>query len=150
GTPGPVEKTLFEELDSRLRALAELHKAMEFRRAAAETRAIWAAGNQYLQRAAPWSAVKADTPAAACSLRTALNLTCLIARISSPFLPYTAQSILGVFGMAEHPLVWPAAPASALLDELPRNTQVARLPLLFRRIEDAEIADWSARFGGEE
>jgi hypothetical protein len=24
------------------------------------------------------------------------------------------------------------------------------LPLLFRRIEDAEIAEWSARFGGEE
>jgi len=27
---------------------------------------------------------------------------------------------------------------------------VAHLPLLFRRIEDTEIADWSARFGGEE
>jgi len=27
---------------------------------------------------------------------------------------------------------------------------VAHLPLLFRRIEDAEIADWVARFGGGE
>jgi len=27
---------------------------------------------------------------------------------------------------------------------------VGQLPLLFRRIEDAEIANWSARFGGEE
>ena len=33
---------------------------------------------------------------------------------------------------------------------LPRGTAVAHLPLLFRRIEDAEIAEWSARFGGEE
>src|SRR6516164_8677539 len=74
GTPGPLERSLFEELDSHLRALTEHHEAMEFRRAAAETRAIWAAGNQYLQRAAPWSAVSADPPAAACSLRTALNL----------------------------------------------------------------------------
>jgi len=150
GTPGPLERSLFDELDTRLRELTEHHEAMEFRRAAAETRAIWAAGNQYLQRAAPWSAISADPPAAACSLRTALNLACLAARISAPFLPHTAQTILFAFGVADHLLRWPAAPAAMLLDELPRGKSVGQLPLLFRRIEDAEIADWSARFGGEE
>jgi len=150
GMPGPLEQALFEELDTHLRALTEHHEAMEFRRAAAETRAIWAAGNQYLQRAAPWSAISADPPAAACSLRTALNLACLAARISAPFLPHTAQTILAAFGVADHPLRWPATPAAMLLDELPRGKPVGQLPLLFRRIEDAEIANWSARFGGEE
>jgi methionyl-tRNA synthetase len=150
GTPGPLEQALFEELDTRLRELTEHHEAMEFRRAAAETRAIWAAGNQYLQHAAPWSAIRADMPAASCSLRTALNLACLAARISAPFLPHTAQTILDAFGVADHPLRWPATPAAVLLDELPRGKPVGQLPLLFRRIEDAEIADWSARFGGEE
>jgi len=150
GTPGPLEQALFDDLDTRLRALTEHHEAMEFRRAAAETRAIWAAGNQYLQRAAPWSAIRADVPAAACSTRTALNLACVIARISSPFLPDTAQSILRGFGMADRPLVWPATAAAALLDELPRGMPVAHLPLLFRRIEDTEIADWAARFGGDQ
>ena len=150
GTPGPLERSLSEELDTRLRELTEHHEAMEFRRAAAETRAIWATGNQYLQRAAPWSAISADAPAAACSLRTALNLSCLGARISAPFLPHTARTILDAFGVADRPLLWPARPAAVLLDELPRGRPVAHLPLLFRRIEDAEIADWSARFGGEE
>jgi methionyl-tRNA synthetase len=150
GTPGPLEQALFEELDTRLRVLTEHHEAMEFRRAAAETRAIWAAGNQYLQRAAPWSTVREDGPAAACSLRTALNLACLAARISSPFLPDTAQSILDAFGVSDRPLHWPTAPAAALLDELPRGSPVGHLPLLFRRIEDAETADWLARFGGDE
>jgi len=150
GTPGPLEHALFEELDIRLRELTEHHEAMEFRRAAAETRAIWAAGNQYLQRAAPWSAFSADPPAAACSLRTALNLACLAARISSPFLPHTAQTILDAFGVADRPLRWPATAAAALLNEVPRGQQVAPLPLLFRRVEETEIADWSARFGGEE
>ena len=117
---GPLEQALFEELDTHLRALTEHHEAIEFRRAAAETRAIWAAGNQYLQRAAPWSAISADAPAAARSLRTALNLACLAARISAPFLPYTAQMILDAFGVADSPLRWPAMPAAALLDELPR------------------------------
>jgi len=148
GTPGPLERSLFEELDSHLRALTEHHKAMEFRRAAAETRAIWAAGNQYLQRAAPWSAIGADMPAAACSLRKGLNLACLAARISAPFLPGTAQSILGAFGLADRPLSWPATAAAGLLDELPRGKPVAPPPLLLRRIEDAETADRSARFGG--
>ena len=117
-------------------------EAMEFRRAAAETRAIWTAGNQYLQRAAPWSAISADMPAATCSLRTALNLACLAARISAPFLPHTAQTILDAFGVADHPLRWPATPAAVLLDELPRGKPMGQLPLLFRRIEDAEtLAD---------
>ena len=150
GTPGPLEQALFDDLDTRLRALTEHHEAMEFRRAAAETRAIWAAGNQYLQRAAPWSTIATDPPAAACSTRTALNLACLVARISAPFLPDTAQSILRAFAAADRPLRWPATAAAALLDELPRGMPVTPLPLLFRRIEDAEIADWSARFGGEE
>ena len=68
---GPLEQALFEELDTHLRALTEHHEAMEFR-AAAETRAIWAAGNQYLQRAAPWSAISADAPAAARAPRSTL------------------------------------------------------------------------------
>ena len=41
GMPGPLEQALFEELDTHLRELTEHHEAMEFRRAAAETRAIW-------------------------------------------------------------------------------------------------------------
>ena len=145
---GAARTGLFDELDTRLRELTEHHEAMEFRRAAAETRAIWAAGNQYLQRAAPWSAIGADMPAAACSLRTALNLACLAA--PAPFLPHTAQMILDAFGVADSPLRWPAMPAAALLDELPRGRPVAHLPLLFRRIEEVEIADCPARFGGEE
>ena len=83
-------------------------------------------------------------------MRTALNLACLAARISAPFLPHTAQMILDAFGLGDRPLRWPATTAAVLLDELPRGTPVAHLPLLFRRIEDAEIANWSARFGGEE
>ena len=52
--------------------------------------------------------------------------------------------------MAARPLSWPATAAAELLDELPRGSPVEHLPLLFRRIEDAEITDWSARFGGAE
>jgi len=52
--------------------------------------------------------------------------------------------------VADRPLRWPATAAAALLNEVPRGQQVAPLPLLFRRVDEIEIADWSARFGGEE
>jgi methionyl-tRNA synthetase len=37
--------------------------AIEVRKAAAELRAIWVAGNEYLQEAAPWSTFKTDPTA---------------------------------------------------------------------------------------
>ncbi|MEL6753575.1 MAG: methionine--tRNA ligase, partial [Pseudomonadota bacterium] len=45
GTPGRDEAWMAKELSTRLKALTEHYEAMEFRKAAAETRAIWAAGN---------------------------------------------------------------------------------------------------------
>jgi len=36
-----------------------------------------------------------------------------------------------------------------LLDALPRSMPIAVPPQLFTKIEDTQIADWKARFGGE-
>jgi methionyl-tRNA synthetase len=45
----------------RIRAYEGHMEAMEIRKAAAELRAIWVLGNEYLQAAAPWAVVK-DRP----------------------------------------------------------------------------------------
>src|SRR5262249_16852759 len=74
GAAGPHEDKLFAEVDQRLAALTQFHEQMEFRKAAAETRALWVAGNEYLQAAAPWTAIKTDQAAAAIGVRTGLNL----------------------------------------------------------------------------
>ena len=50
---------------------------MEFRKAAAETRAIWAAGNEYITKSAPWTAYKTSVEQAAVGIRTGLNLVAL-------------------------------------------------------------------------
>ncbi len=46
-------------------------EAMEVRKAAAELRGIWVVGNEYLQAAAPWSAIKTDRhgPKPSCGCR---------------------------------------------------------------------------------
>lgn len=149
GAPGPVEQKLFADVDARLKELTGHHEAMEFRKAAAETRALWALGNEYLQNAAPWTAIKTDRDAAAVGVRVGLNLCVLFAEIAAPIMPTTAQTIRGAFALTDAPR-WPAGPAAQLLDRLPRGAKISAPDVLFRKIEDADVAAWRERFGGPE
>ena len=51
-----AEQALAAEIARRVARLRPHHEALEFRHAAAETRAIWARANAYLQETAPWTA----------------------------------------------------------------------------------------------
>ena len=127
---------------------------MEFRKAAAETRAIWAAGNEYVTRAAPWTAYKTSVDQAAVGIRTGLNLVALFGLIAQPIIPDTAEKILAALNVPKEnrglDLKKLAQGGYAkLLDALPRSMPIAVPPQLFTKIEDAQIAEWKARFGGE-
>jgi methionyl-tRNA synthetase len=148
GAPGAEEEALYAALDQRLAMLTQLHEEMEFRKAAAETRAIWVIGNEYLQKTAPWTAIKTDMGAAAIGVRTGLNLCLLFAEIAAPFMPETAATIASAVGVTT-PLSWPAGPARELLSRVAHGTTVTPPDVLFRKIEDTDVAEWKARFGGE-
>ena len=49
--------------------------------------------------------------------------------------------------MGETDLSWPTLDAN-LLDQLPRGQKVAAAEVLFKKIEDIQVAEWSERFGG--
>ena len=141
------------ELATRLPALIAHYEAMEFRKAAAETRAIWAAGNEYITKAAPWTAYKTSVDQAAVGIRTGLNLVALFGVIAQPIIPDTARKILDAIGVPEgnrslDMSKLAASGYSALLDALPRSMTIAVPPQLFTKIEDAHVADWTQRFGG--
>ena len=84
GTRGEDEAWMEGELKASLTRITEHYEAMEFRKAAAETRALWAAGNEYLTRAEPWVKYKNDVDAAAVGVRTGLNLVALFAIVAQP------------------------------------------------------------------
>ncbi|WOR14129.1 methionine--tRNA ligase [Hyphomonas sp. FCG-A18] len=150
GTPGEDEAWMAEELKSSLTKISEHYEQMEFRKAAAETRALWAAGNEYLTRAEPWVKYKNDVDAAAVGVRTGLNLVVLFAIVAQPLIPTTAKAILDTLGIPEENRKWPSADeASALLDALPHGMAITAPPVLFQKIEDAMIEEWTERFGGE-
>lgn len=148
GEAGEHEAWLVEELDTRLKALVEHYEAMEFRKAAAETRAIWAAGNEYLTRAAPWAAYKTDPDRAAIGVRVGLNLAALFGIIAQPIIPNAAATILDALNVPADRRSFDFGEAQALIDALPHGHEIAPPDVLFKKIEDADIEAWSQRFGG--
>lgn len=78
-------------------------------------------------------------------MRTGLNLVALFARLAAPILPFTAPRIAASVGSTD--LSWPDAGAD-LLNTLPVGGKVEAQGVLFAKIEDAQVAEWSERFGG--
>jgi methionyl-tRNA synthetase len=147
GEPGPNEARLAKELAERLELLSQCHEQMEFRKAAAELRAIWVAGNEYLQVAAPWTAMKTDRDAAAVSVRTGLNCCALFAILAQPFIPDAAKAVLDAMGVPEANRMWPSPEDKNLFDALPRGLVITPPDVLFKKIEDTDVAAWAERFG---
>lgn len=147
GTYGEAEEALIAELDKRMADYAGYLEAMEFRKAFAELRAIWVAGNEYLQIAAPWVKIKDDVNAAAASVRCALNLIVLFAALSRPVIPFTADKMFAVFDLnPEEAARWPENAATAL-STLKGGEAFTAPDVLFKKIEDDQIEEWRGRFG---
>ena len=149
GAPGPLEEKLHADVAVRLADLAEQMDAIEVRKSAQALRALWVVGNEYLQEAAPWTAIKTDRDRAAVIVRTALNLAALYARISAPFIPFAAEKIARAFSQPS-PGAWPTTDTEAELSTLPVGLAVRAPEVLFKKIEDEQIAEWTERFGGAE
>lgn len=149
GEPGELEIALLVSVQEKVTSLTENLEALEYRKAAQDLRALWVAGNEYLQVAAPWTAIKTDRDRACVVVRTAINLVALYARLSSPFIPFSAAIIAEAVGEAEV-TTWPLASDAGLLDSLPRGRAVRAPEVLFKKIEDDQVAEWTAQFDGVE
>lgn len=147
GEAGPLEIKLLADLDAGIADLTAQMEAIEVRKSAQALRALWVLGNEYLQAAAPWTAIKTDPDRAAVIVRTALNLVALYARLSAPFIPFAAEKIVAAFGL-EEPLDWPREGAAEALASLAAGRTIAAPDVLFRKIEDDQLAAWAEQFGG--
>ncbi|MGB5836662.1 MAG: class I tRNA ligase family protein, partial [Albidovulum sp.] len=136
---------LIGELETRIRAYESFMEAMEVRKAAIELRTIWAAGNEYLQAAAPWTVFKTDPEAAAAMTRLSLNLVRLYAVLSEPFIPDASAKMLA--GMKTDDAAWPGSVAEALTS-LPAGHAFETPEVLFAKISDEDREGWSKRFAG--
>ena len=145
GEPGDVEARYEAAIRQGIAEATEAFEAMEFRKGCQAVRAVWVLGNEYLQEAAPWTAFKTDVDRAAVGVRTGLNMVALFARLAAPVIPFTAEKIAASVGSSD--LSWPS-PDDTLFDTVPAGRAIAHQGVLFAKIEDEQVADWAARFGG--
>jgi methionyl-tRNA synthetase len=145
GEYGAPEAAVTAEITARLAAYEGHMEAIELRKGAQELRAIWVAGNEYLQAAAPWTAVKTDPDRAAAITRFALNLVRLYAVLSRPFLPDASDAILKALRLEGAD--WPEEVGAALA-ALPAGHGFETPDVLFAKIDDASREAMAARFAG--
>ena len=145
GTQGAAEEALIAALTQRLTAYQGHMDGIEVRKAAAELRAIWVLGNEYLQANAPWTTIKTDPDTAAMQVRLGLNLIRLYAVLSAPFIPDASKVLLDA--MQTDDAAWPDD-IGAALTALPAGHAFTVPDNLFRKITDDERAGWAERFAG--
>ena len=145
GSYGEQEEKLIADITTRLRDYETHMNAIDVRKAAAELRAIWVAGNEYLQSAAPWSTFKEDPETAAAQVRLGLNLIRLYAVLSAPFIPSTAARMMEAMQTSDD--TWPADVAGAL-SHLTAGHEFSVPDVLFAKITDEQREEWQDRFAG--
>ena len=146
GAYGEAEAAVIAEIGKRLTAYQDHMEAIEIRKATAELRAIWVAGNEYLQATAPWSVYKTDPDAAAAMVRFALNLIPLYAVLSEPFIPDASAKMLE--SMGAEGAAWPTD-LSAALKALPAGHAFTVPDVLFAKITDDRRVELEEQFAGQ-
>ena len=149
GKLGARETKLIDELERRFGIYSAFLEDIQLRKAAAELRAIWVLGNEYLADAAPWTSIRTDKDAAALSVRVAINLIRLFAILSSPIIPFAAQTMAASLGLKSEELKWPKGRVADELATLKPNHNFEIPNVLFAKILPEQRSAWEAEFGGQ-
>ncbi|MBM9623429.1 methionine--tRNA ligase [Streptomyces zhihengii] len=147
---GEAETRLGEEVASLLAEYETHMDTLQFRKAAQALRALWSAGNSYLETKAPWLEIKTDPEAAALTLRTAMNLIHLYAVVSEPFIPTTSAAMRAAFALESDTARWVSPAQARSLDAVPAGTAFTVPPVLFAKITDEDMESYRERFGGQD
>ncbi|MFC9129825.1 methionine--tRNA ligase [Streptomyces sp. NPDC057099] len=147
--PGEAEAKLGEEVARLLAEYESQMEAIQFRKAAAALRALWSAGNSYLEEKAPWLEIKTNPEGAALTLRTAMNLIHLYAVVSEPFIPTSAKTMREAFSLENDTATWVTEDEAKSLTSIPAGTPFTIPPVLFAKLTDEDLESYKTRFGGE-
>ena len=130
-----IDSELQTQINEKLSELTTALDACEFRASIAALRGLYAIGNEYMTRNAPWALVKdGNTDAAANVLNECFQLIDLYSRVSAPFMPDSADKIQSVF-VNKSDLSWPEKYEHRIAD----NAEFVVPENLFNRIDDDKV-----------
>ena len=137
------DNSLIEEIQLAKTKIENALDSYKFREGLAEVIALARKGNIYLQENAPWSLAKTPELQAEnqkridVCLHLCLQLSANLAIMINPFLPFTAKKMCYMMKVVDRMLEWEHA---GKLDLLKVNYPLRAPELLFRKIEDEEVA----------
>jgi methionyl-tRNA synthetase len=144
GSPGDAEQRLGEQIAGLLAAYESHLESLQFRKAAASLRALWSAGNSYLEEKAPWLEIRSDPEAAALTLRTAINLIRLYSVVSEPLIPAKSETMRSALAAGQ--IGWNEARS---LSTVAAGTGFTVPPPLFTKLTADDVTAYTTRFGGQ-
>jgi len=139
-----VPEAKLSEQDQRMLAavaaaqteVASLIESLKFREGLVAIMALAREGNKYLNDSAPWAAMKTDPPKAAATLYTSVQVVKALGSMLSPYMPFTAEKICQMLGIAQpvHSQPW-----SASSEPLPAGSRIGKPVPLFKKILPADV-----------
>ena len=153
GKIGDVERKLAADCVVAVDEYRSALRALEFRKAALALKKLWSLGNLYIDARAPWALLKTDRDEAAMVLRTCINLARIFATVSSPLIPFTGEKVMDALRLtAEERAVGLAFMREdggmAALTGLGSGREFVVPDVLFKKVEQEDVARLSAEFGG--
>ncbi|MEO6231808.1 MAG: methionine--tRNA ligase [Ferruginibacter sp.] len=139
-----ADKALFEAIAKSKLTIEGLIESYKFRDALYEVIDLARKGNKYMQDKQPWIVAKtleaepANQKIIDNCLHVCLQLTANLAVFINPFLPFAAKKMCYMMKVVDKMLEWENAGKSKLLSV---GYSLREPQLLFRKIEDAEVAE---------
>ena len=135
GQPSATATAVLEKMSAFPEKIGTAITHYRFREASQELMNLARLGNKYLADEEPWKKIKTDPEAVAEILHTALQITALLAVVSEPILPFTAQKLKDLLQLPN--ISWAALEGQGEL--LTAGHKIGTPELLFEKIEDAAI-----------
>ena len=135
GQPSATATATLEKMSAFPEKIGTEITHYRFRGASQELMNLARLGNKYLADEEPWKKIKTDPEAVAEILHIALQITALLAVVSEPILPFTAQKLKDLLQLPN--ISWAALEGQAEL--LTSGHKIGTPELLFEKIEDAAI-----------
>lgn len=125
---------ILEELASYPDKIAQSIEQFKFREALSEMMNLARLGNKYLADTEPWKLIKTDEERVKTIMNIALQITCNLAILSEPFLPFSSARLFHMLNISS--LKWNAAKQT---NNMLAGHHINKEELMFNKIEDAEI-----------
>ena len=143
---GVLETKTINEIELLYEKYNNFLTKIEIRKASQELRNMWMVGNEYLQKAEPWSILKKDETKAKMIIRFSFHLINLYCFISEPFIPDTCEKIRKNFKLPKK-TKWPEG-LKKIYDNLTDENEMSAPNILFPKITDSEKENFQKQFSG--